>query len=435
MTRRNTRTSQQLFSRARQVIPGGVNSPVRAFKAVGGQPLFVRSGEGCWVEDVDGNRYIDYVGSWGPLILGHAHPEVLEALQDAARRGWTYGAPTELEVNLAEKICQMVPSIDKVRLVNSGTEATMSAVRLARAYTSRPLIIKFDGCYHGHGDSFLVKAGSGVATLNLPDSPGVPEELAAQTISVPFNDRQLLAQAFQKQGDRIAAVILEPVTGNMGVIVPDRAFLDDLFRLARENESLVIFDEVMTGFRLARGGAQELFSLQPDLTTLGKIAGGGLPLAAFGGRREIMEQVAPEGPVYQAGTLSGNPLAVTAGLKTLETLDRINPYPALEAHTERLCSEVELTAAELDLPIQVARCGSMFTCFFAEHPVRNFETAKQCDLERFVTFFNGLLERSVYIAPSQFEASFVSIAHTDAVIDQTLDQMKTVLRELKERSG
>jgi len=430
MTRSNISKSQQLFSRARQVIPGGVNSPVRAFKAVGGQPLFIKSAGQCWVEDVDGNRYIDYVGSWGPLILGHAHPAVLEALKEAAGRGWSYGAPTELEVLLAEKICQMVPSINRVRLVNSGTEATMSAVRLARAYSGRPFILKFDGCYHGHGDSFLVKAGSGVATLNLPDSPGVPEGFAAQTISIPFNNQELLDQAFQRYGEQLAGVILEPVTGNMGVIVPERSFLDALFRLAREYGALVIFDEVMTGFRLARGGAQELFSVQPDLTTLGKIAGGGLPLAAFGGRREIMEQVAPEGPVYQAGTLSGNPLAVTAGLKTLEILDQTNPYLELEARTERLCAALTRAAEEAGIPLHVARCGSMFTGFFTDRPVRNFDDAKRCNLERFSKFFNGLLERSVYIAPSQFEASFVSVAHTDTVIDETVEQMRTVLRNL-----
>jgi glutamate-1-semialdehyde 2,1-aminomutase len=417
----STQRSEDLLARAREVIPGGVNSPVRAFRAVGGTPRFIASAKGCFLTDVDGGRYIDYVGSWGPMILGHAHPAVVEAVRAAAGRGTSYGAPTEPEVELAEKIRSMVPGIEKVRLVASGTEATMSALRLARAYTGRPMIIKFDGCYHGHGDSLLVRAGSGVATLGLPDSPGVPGALAELTLSLPFNDPGVVREAFESFPDRIAAIICEPVAGNMGVVVPPREYLGELIEVADRHGALVIFDEVMTGFRLAAGGAQELFGLTPHLTCLGKILGGGLPLAAFGGRRDIMDLVAPEGPVYQAGTLSGNPTAVAAGLKTLELIAADPPYAALEETAAGLCKGLREAAGSVGIPVEIERCGSMFTVFFTEAGVRDFVSAKKSDTTRFATFFSAMLERGVYLAPSQFEACFVSTAHTDDVIRETVE--------------
>jgi glutamate-1-semialdehyde 2,1-aminomutase len=412
-------TSQQLFVKAQKYIPGGVNSPVRAFGAVGGTPRFISKAKGCYLWDADGNRYIDYVGSWGPMILGHSHPEVISAIQQAAALGTSYGAPTRLEIELAEKICRMVPSIEKVRLVNSGTEATMSALRLARAFTDRPMVVKFDGCYHGHADSFLVQAGSGVATLGLPNTPGVPREFTELTLSLPFNDLAAVEKAFQEYPGKISAVICEPVTGNMGVIIPSRNYLAGLIELAHQNGALVIFDEVMTGFRIAPGGVQEMYNLRPDLTTLGKIVGGGLPIGAFGGRREIMKMIAPEGAVYQAGTLSGNPIAVTAGLKTLSLLEESALYEELDQRTSDLCSQLIDTVEKKGIPARINRCGSMFTLFFTGEEIRNFDSVKRCDTKLFGKFFSAMLDQGIYLAPSQFEACFVSTAHGEDVIEQT----------------
>ncbi len=422
--------SEQLFHEAQKVIPGGVNSPVRAFGAVGGTPRFIAAAKGCYLTDADGNRYIDYVGSWGPMILGHSHPEVVEEIQKVIGNGTSFGAPTEREVTLAEQICEMVPSVEKVRLVNSGTEATMSALRLARAYTGRNKVIKFDGCYHGHADSFLVQAGSGVATFGLPNTPGVPASFTEHTIGLPFNQIQAVEEAFLRYPEEIAAIICEPVTGNMGVIVPPREYLLRLLELAEENGALLIFDEVMTGFRLAPGGAQELFSIKPHLTCLGKIVGGGLPIGAFGGRREIMEQIAPEGPVYQAGTLSGNPVAVTAGLKTLEILQRDDPYPELDQRTTMLCEAMRSAAGAAGIGVQIHRCGSMFTMFFNPEQIRDFNDVKECSTDTFATFFTSLLEGGIYLAPSQFEACFLSTAHTDEALERTIEVTEQVLLEL-----
>lgn len=425
--------SEALFERAQRVIPGGVNSPVRAFRAVGGTPRFISSAEGCFLTDADGNRYIDYVGSWGPMILGHAHPEVVRAVQEATRKGTSFGAPTELEVKLAEKICSMVPTVEKVRLVNSGTEAAMSALRVARGFTGRPMMIKFDGCYHGHADSFLVRAGSGVATFGIPGTPGVPDEFAEKTLSLPYNDLDVVEQAFEQYPDQIAAVICEPVTGNMGVIVPKWQYLAELIALAEAHGTLVIFDEVMTGFRLAPGGAQELYELRPHLTCLGKIVGGGLPLGAFGGRTDIMNFVAPEGPVYQAGTLSGNPLAVTAGLVTLNLLAENPPYDQLENGCRELCRGLEKAAESAGITIRIPRCGSMFTIFFNEVEPVDFAAAKRSDTRKFGEFFGRMLDAGVYLAPSQFEACFLSTAHTPNVIQTTIQAASEVFREMTEQ--
>ncbi len=429
----STRQSEALFKRAQQVIPGGVNSPVRAFRAVGGTPPFIASAEGCFLTDVDGNRYIDYVGSWGPMILGHAHPKVVRAVQEATARGTSFGAPTELEVQLAEKICAMVPSIEKVRLVNSGTEATMSALRVARGFTGRSMVIKFDGCYHGHADSFLVQAGSGVATLGIPGTPGIPDEFAGRTVSLPFNDLDAVERTFEQYPGKIAAIICEPVTGNMGVIVPKWQYLAELIALAEAHGALVIFDEVMTGFRLAAGGAQERFELRPHLTCLGKIVGGGLPLGAFGGRRDIMALVAPEGPVYQAGTLSGNPLAVTAGLVTLQALTENPPYDELESATRELCLGLGKAAESADIAVRISRCGSMFTVFFCEIEPTDFDSVKRSDTQMFGRFFARMLSKGIYLAPSQFEACFVSTAHTPNIIQMTIATAAEVFRELAEK--
>jgi len=406
--------SESLFRRAQELIPGGVNSPVRAFRSVGGNPLFLARGEGAHIFDVDGNRYIDYVGSWGPLLLGHRHPEILDALERALAIGTSFGAPTEAEVELAAAICDAVPSIEMVRLVNSGTEATMSAIRLARGFTGRELTVKFEGCYHGHVDSLLVKAGSGVATLGLPDTAGVPKSFADSTIALPYNSVPAVEEAFHKHGERIAAVIVEPVVGNMGCVPPAAGFLEALRELTARHGALLIFDEVMTGFRVAFGGAQQQYGIRPDLTTLGKVIGGGLPVGAYGGRKDIMNCVAPAGPVYQAGTLSGNPLAVAAGLAMLKHLKR-HPeiYSQLEARTAELC-------AAAPPGVTVGRVGSMFTFFFTAGPVTDYDSAKRCDTARFGRFFRAMLERGVYLPPSQFEAAFLSAAHTEADTRQTI---------------
>jgi glutamate-1-semialdehyde 2,1-aminomutase len=416
----NNAKSSALFERAQEIIPGGVNSPVRAFRGVGGTPRFIQTAQGATITDADGNTYIDYVGSWGPMILGHAHPHVISAIQEAATRGTSYGAPTELEVLLAQEVIDAFPSIEKLRLTSSGTEATMSALRVARGFTGRPKIVKFEGCYHGHGDSLLVRAGSGVATLGLPDSPGVLPEVAQNTITVPFNDARALAQVFAETGDQIAGVIIEPVAGNMGCVPPRANYLEDVRRITAKHGAVLIFDEVMTGFRVARGGAQELYGIKPDLTCLGKIIGGGLPVGAFGGRREIMDQVAPVGPIYQAGTLSGNPLAVTAGLTTLRLLKSLNPYPQLERATARLVAGMNESASEAGVAAVSNRVGSMFTTFFTAEPVTDWTSAARSDRAAFGRFFHAMLDAGVYLAPSQFEAGFVSTAHSDEIIERTI---------------
>ncbi len=420
--------SAELFQRAAEVIPGGVNSPVRAFRAVGGEPFFVSRAEGARLWDEDGNEYIDYVLSWGPLIFGHAHPAVVEAVRRAAGRGTSYGAPTAAEIELAELVRDFVPSMEMLRLVNSGTEATMSALRVARGFTGRDLLVKFEGCYHGHGDSFLVKAGSGVATFGLPNSPGVPEELSRLTLTAPFNDLGALAQIFQVHRGRIAAVIVEPVVGNGGFIPPAADFLPGLRRLTEEDGALLVFDEVMTGFRVARGGAQERFGVRPDLTTLGKVIGGGLPVGAYGGRRDIMQRVAPLGPIYQAGTLSGNPLATAAGLAQLRLLRETDPYPELERRTGRLVEGLLANASELGVAAAGGSLGSMWGIFFAASPVTDFAGAQRSDVELFRRYFRGCLERGVFFAPSAFEAGFMSTAHTNADIEETIGRAGEALR-------
>jgi len=410
----NFSKSQQLFERAQKAIPGGVNSPVRAWRGVGGSPAFMARGEGSHVFDADGNEYIDYVGSWGPLLLGHRHPVILAAIEEALTRGTSFGAPTEQEIELAETIRAMVPSMELVRLVNSGTEATMSALRVARGFTGRDLTVKFEGCYHGHVDSLLVKAGSGVATLGLPDSPGVPKGFSDTTISLPLNNVEALDRAFAAHGSKIAAVIVEPVCGNMGCIPPVPGFLEALRSVTAKHEALLIFDEVMTGFRVAAGGAQELYGIKPDMTTLGKVIGGGLPIAAYGGRRDIMEHVAPSGPVYQAGTLSGNPLAVSAGLAMLRYI-QANPgiYGRFDSMTAAL-------AAAAPRGVTVNRVGSMMTWFFTPAPVTDYDTARHSETGRFKRFFHAMIERGVYLPPSQFEALFVSAVHSDEDIARTV---------------
>ncbi|MBF0174926.1 MAG: glutamate-1-semialdehyde 2,1-aminomutase [Magnetococcales bacterium] len=423
--------SEQLFQNAQRFIPGGVNSPVRAFKAVGGIPPFIQSAEGAWLTDVDNRRYIDYVGSWGPMIVGHAHPEVVAAVQEAMRRGASFGTPTEAEVRLAEKIVALVPSMEMVRLVNSGTEATMSAVRLARAATGRDSLLMFEGCYHGHGDAFLAKAGSGLATFGVPSSPGVPKATVEQTLTLPYNDLDAVTSLFERHTAGIAAVIVEPVAGNMGCIPPKPGFLQGLAALCRRYGTLLIFDEVMTGFRVAPGGAQELYGITPDLTTLGKIIGGGLPVGAYGGRRDLMERIAPSGPVYQAGTLSGNPLATAAGLATLEILSRPGCYETLEWRCQRLCDGLDRLLTDAGIPHTSTRVGSMFGLFFTDKkPLHQFEDAKTSDLNRFRQWFHGMLREGVYLAPSQFEAGFLSLAHDDAVIDATIAAADRVIKTL-----
>ncbi|MBA2847966.1 glutamate-1-semialdehyde 2,1-aminomutase [Thermosulfuriphilus ammonigenes] len=422
--------SQAFYSKALEYIPGGVNSPVRACKSVGADPVFIAQGAGARIWDVDGREYIDYVASWGPLILGHAHPEVIAAVTEAAQEGTSFGAPTWREVELAQLICQLVPSIEMVRLVNSGTEATMSAIRLARGYTGRKKIVKFDGCYHGHADSFLVKAGSGVATLGIPGSPGVPEEIVANTISIPYNDLKTLKEVLDTQGDEIACVIVEPVAGNMGVVPPREDFLPRLREWTEQRGIVLIFDEVITGFRVALGGAQELYQVKPDLTCLGKIIGGGLPVGAYGGKKEIMNQVAPEGPVYQAGTLSGNPLATAAGLATLKVLSRPGTYEALEARAEALAQGLAEILKGLSLPVKMNRVGSMMTLFFTNQEVVDFNTAASSDTKLYGRYWRAMLAEGIYLAPSQFEAAFISLAHGREEIDETLNAAAKVLKGL-----
>ncbi len=426
-----TSRSEELYRKALTLIPGGVNSPVRAFKSVGMSPIFIKKASGSRVWDVDGNEYIDYVGSWGPMILGHAHPAIVKAVQHATAEGTSFGAATEFEVEMAELIRSLMTSIEMVRMVNSGTEATMSAIRLARAFTGREKIIKFEGCYHGHADAFLIKAGSGAMTLGVPDSAGVPKGVAQETLTARFNDLDSvkhLAEAFRGQ---IAALIVEPVVGNMGCIPPQEGFLQSLRELCNEQRILLIFDEVMTGFRVARGGAQELYGVRPDLTTLGKIIGGGLPVGAYGGRKEIMELVAPAGPMYQAGTLSGNPLAMAAGIHMLKMLsDDPSIYVQLEEKSARLASGLQRLIEELELPLTQNRVGSMFTLFFTPHAVLNYDSAKRSDTSKFAAYFRSMLNRGIYLAPSQFEAAFISTAHSHRDIELTLEAAKQSLLEV-----
>ena len=425
--------SSELFDRAKRVLPGGVNSPVRAFRAVGGTPFFVAHGHGSSLADVDGREYLDYVCSWGALILGHAHPAVLEAVRKAAERGWTYGVPCEAEVELAEEVRRRMPSLEMMRFVNSGTEATMAAVRLARAATSRDIIIKFEGCYHGHADSFLVKAGSGVATLGLPDSPGVPTALAGLTLTAPFNDARSVADLFREHADRIAAVIVEPYVGNAGFIPPESDFHPALRSLCDRHGALLIFDEVMTGFRVAAGGAQERLGVKPDLTTLGKVVGGGFPVGVYGGRADLMKRVAPEGPVYQEGTLSGNPVAMAAGLATLRETSKPGFYETLNRRTDRLVSGLQNAARRNGVAVTTGHAGSMWGLYFTPGPVRNYADAKQSETALFARWHKAALARGVFLAPSAFEAGFVSAAHSEADIDFTNAQLDAALAEARAR--
>ena len=422
--------SQAEFARAQKTIPGGVNSPARAFGGVGGHPSLIDRGDGQYLYDIDGNRLIDFVGSWGPHILGHRHPAVIAAIESALQKGTSFGAPTILETELAELVVAAVPSIEKVRMVSSGTEATMSAIRLARGFTKRNVIIKFAGCYHGHVDSLLVAAGSGALTLGVPNSPGVTPGCAADTLVLHYNDIPGLEAAFASKGKEIAAIIIEPVVGNMGVVLPEPGFLEACRDLCTKHGTVFIFDEVMTGFRLAYGGAQERFGIKPDLTTLGKIIGGGLPVGAYGGRADIMDHISPVGPVYQAGTLSGNPLAMASGLATLKTLRDTNPYPALEIKSKQLTAGLAQAARDAGLPHILAQCGSMFTLFFQDGPVRDYPSAAKSDTKRFAAYFHGMLERGVYLPCSQFEANFVSSCHTDQDIAATINAAKEVFATL-----
>lgn len=426
----NIEKSEALYQRAQKVLPGGVNSPVRAFKAVGGTPLFIARAEGAHIYDIDGNRYIDYVGSWGPMILGHAYPEIVEAVNRAIENGTSYGAPTEIEVELASMVVDAVPSIEQVRFVNSGTEATMSALRLARAFTKRDKIIKFEGCYHGHADMLLAKAGSGVTTLGLPDSPGIPQATVEHTLTAEFNSLDSVAKLFKSYREEIAAVIVEPIAGNMGVIPPQLEFLEGLRDLTKSYESLLIFDEVMTGFRVAYGGAQEIYDVKPDLTCLGKIIGGGFPVGAYGGQKEIMEMMAPAGPVYQAGTLSGNPVAMTAGLETLKVLKKPETYEKLDFFSGELAKGLQEAAETAGVPVFQSRVGSMLGLFFTDQEVVDFATAKSSDTKKYSKYFHEMLKRGVYFAPSQFEAAFVSLAHLPDEISQTISHAHEMMKEL-----
>ena len=426
----NFTKSKALYERAIKIIPGGVNSPVRACKSVGADPLFIERGEGCMIYDADGNRYIDYIGSWGPLILGHRHPAVVDAIISVLERGTSFGAPTDLEIQLAQMVIDAVDSVDVVRMVNSGTEATMSAIRLARGATGRDIVIKFDGCYHGHADTLLVAAGSGVATLGIPGSPGVPEAVAQHTVSLPFNDKDTFEKVMDEKGDKIACVIVEPVAGNMGMVQPADGFLEALRELTAKHGAILIFDEVMTGFRVAYGGAQSLYGIVPDLTCFGKVIGGGLPVGAYGGKKEIMSQIAPQGTVYQAGTLSGNPIAMTAGIATLKQLKKDGVYESLEERSSRLVAGLASAAQKAGVPAKVEHVGSMLGMFFTDRDVACFDDAKTCDLELFSSFYQGMREQGVYIAPSQFEALFLSSAHTDEHIDATANAAEKVLMNL-----
>ena len=426
----NKERSTALYKRAQELIPGGVNSPVRACRSVGTDPLFISRADGCRLFDADGNTYIDYIGSWGPMILGHRHPAVIDAISSTLDQGTSFGAPTELEIELAELIVAAVPSVDMVRMVNSGTEATMSAIRLARGYTGRDQIIKFDGCYHGHADSLLVEAGSGVATLQIPGSPGVPATFVEHTLSLPYNDIDTVQQVMAEKGDQVACIIVEPVAGNMGLVPPDDQFLETLRETTEKCGAILIFDEVMTGFRVAFGGAQERYGITPDLSCFGKIIGGGLPVGAYGGRREIMEHVAPIGPVYQAGTLSGNPLAMAAGIATLKQLKTQGFYENLDVQAERLITGLKSLAEKANIPVSCARVGAMLGMFFTDQPVKSFAEAKTSNLERFSSYYKGMLENGIYLAPSQFEAFFLSAAHDDEAIDQTLFAVETVFGQL-----
>jgi glutamate-1-semialdehyde 2,1-aminomutase len=426
----NVTKSKKLFEAAQQVIPGGVNSPARAFGAVGGQPLFVDRAQGPYLWDVDGNRYIDYVLSWGPLILGHANAEVVEAVQKTALRGTSYGAPTALETELAKIVCELIPSAEQVRFVNSGTEATMSVLRLARAYTGRDKIIKLQGNYHGHADFLLVQAGSGVATLGLPDSPGVPKGATRDTLTAPYNDLETVAMLFKEHGDELAAIILEPVAGNMGLVPPLKNYLTGLRELCSKYGALLIFDEVMTGFRVAPGGAQEYYGVTPDLTALGKVIGGGLPVGAYAGRRDIMQTVAPAGSMYQAGTLSGNPLAMSAGITTLKRLREPGVFDKLVDGTTKLSEGISAAAEAAGVPLYPTQAGTMFCFFFSQQPVTNWDTAAQCDTQTFARFFRAMLERGVYFPPSQYESWFFSTAHTDEIVVATIQAAQTAFAEI-----
>ena len=425
-----TSKSETIFTAAQKLMPGGVSSPVRAFKSVGGQPIVFDRVKGAYIWDVDGNKYIDYVGTWGPAICGHAHPEVIEALHQALEKGTSFGAPCVQENILAEMVIEAVPSIEIVRFVNSGTEACMSVLRLMRAFTGRDKIIKFEGCYHGHADMFLVQAGSGVATLGLPDSPGVPKSTTQNTLTAPYNDLEAVKALFAENPDEISGVILEPVVGNSGFVVPDAGFLEGLREITQENGALLVFDEVMTGFRIAYGGAQEKFGVTPDLTTLGKVIGGGLPVGAYGGRKDIMSMVAPAGPMYQAGTLSGNPLAMTAGIKTLELLQKPGTYEQLDRITKQLADGLIDLAKEAGHEVVGGQISAMFGMFFTGESVHNYDDAKKSDLQKFARFHRGMLERGIYLAPSQFEAGFTSLAHTEEDIEQTLAAAKEVFASL-----
>jgi glutamate-1-semialdehyde 2,1-aminomutase len=420
-----------LFTEAARYIPGGVNSPVRAFRGVGGEPIFIERAQGARIYGADGRAYIDYVGSWGPMILGHAHPDVVKAVQERVPLGLSFGAPTEIETKLAKQICQLMPSIELVRMVSSGTEATMSAIRLARGFTGRPKIVKFEGCYHGHSDSLLVKAGSGALTFGVPTSPGVPAELAAHTITLAYNDIAQVQQTFNDLGKEIACVIVEPVAGNMNCVPPVPGFLETLRSVCDQNGTVLIFDEVMTGFRVALGGAQALYGIKPDLTTLGKIVGGGMPVGAFGGRRDIMEHIAPLGPVYQAGTLSGNPIAMAAGLATLEAITAPGFHERLAERTQQLIEGLSAAAKAANVPFSTNHVCGMFGLFFTDKsPVRSFSEVMACDVERFKRFFHGMLAEGVYLAPSAFEAGFVSSAHTEEDIEKTIEAARKVFRTL-----
>jgi len=423
--------SHDLFVAAQKHIPGGVNSPVRAFKGVGGDPLFFKRAEGAYLYDEDGNKYIDYVGSWGPMIVGHTHPEVIKAVEAVLHNGLSFGAPTELETQMADRVCELVPSLEMVRMVNSGTEATMSALRLARGFTGRDKIVKFEGCYHGHSDSLLVKAGSGALTLGVPTSPGVPASLAEHTITLTYNDSEQVRETFQQLGDQIAAIIVEPVAGNMNCVPPAEGFLQTLREVCNQHGTVLIFDEVMTGFRVALGGAQQHYGVTPDLTTLGKVIGGGMPVGAFGGKREIMEQIAPLGPVYQAGTLSGNPVAMAAGLTTLNLISQPCFFEQLGETVIQLTEGLRERARANNIPLTTNQVGGMFGYFFTEEEtVSNFAQVSNCNIERFKTFYHGMLEQGVYLAPSAFEAGFVSATHTDQDIEATLDAAERVFASL-----